>query len=130
MSFLCQPAQRVGEPPPGEMVPAEHEPAWPPPRLETAGEHGGQVANVLESGHVRPGRVTDMVDDPDLGGGVNDRVTLFEPGSHGYRIANIGSMQGNRFDDPDIGQNSPRFLWITYQKKWLMPVGEKRGNRM
>jgi hypothetical protein len=68
--------------------------------------------------------------DPDLGGGMNDRVTLFEPGPHGYRIANIGLVQRNRPDDSETGQDSPRFLWITRQKKWLMPVGEKRGNRV
>ncbi|GAA4204631.1 hypothetical protein GCM10022252_63980 [Streptosporangium oxazolinicum] len=61
---------------------------------------------------------------------MNDRVALFEPGPHGLRVADIGTVQGNLPRHPDGGQHLARFLRIAYEKKRLMPVGEKRGDRM
>ncbi|GAA0851996.1 hypothetical protein GCM10009525_79240 [Streptosporangium amethystogenes subsp. fukuiense] len=61
---------------------------------------------------------------------MNDRVTLFEPVPHRRRIADIGPVQGNRLRHPDTGQHFARSLWIADEQKRLVPVGEKRGDRM
>ncbi|GAA2872470.1 hypothetical protein GCM10010517_32880 [Streptosporangium fragile] len=69
-----------------------------------------------------------MVDDADLGRGVNDRVAAFETGTHRRRVADVGPVQRNRPGHPDMGENPARSLRIAHEEKRLVTVGEKRGD--